>query len=92
MNKYTGSNFDDFLADEGILEAVSAKAHKRLLVLQLADIMQEAKISRRGLAQRLGTSRSQVDSLLDPDNTSITLELLERLALAVGKELKIELA
>lgn len=92
MNKYTGSNFDDFLADEGILEVVSAKAHKRLLVLQLADIMQEAKITRRGLAQRLRTSRSQVDSLLDPDNTSITLELLERLALAVGKELKIELA
>ena len=92
MNKYTGSNFDDFLAEEGILEEVSARAHKRMLVLQLADIMEEAKISRSGLAKRLQTSRSQVDSLLDPDNTSITLELLERLAHAVGKELKIELA
>lgn len=39
MNKYSGSNFDDFFAEEGILEEVSAKAHKRLLALQVADIM-----------------------------------------------------
>ena len=92
MNKYTGSSFDDFLAEEGILEEVSAKAHKRLLVLQLADIMEEANISKARLAERLQTSRLQVDHLLDPNNTSITLESLERLARAVGKQLKIELA
>ena len=39
MNKYSGSHFDDFLAEEGILEEVSAKAHKRLLALQVADMM-----------------------------------------------------
>jgi antitoxin HicB len=92
MNKYTGSALDDFLAEEGILEEVTAKAHKRLLMLQLADIMEESKISKDGLARRLQTTRSQVDRLLDPDNTSITLEVLERLARAVGKELRIELA
>ncbi len=92
MNKYTGSTLDDFLAEEGILEQVSARAHKRLLVLQLTDIMEESNLSKDGLAQRLQTTRSQVDRLLDPDNTSITLELLERLARAVGRELKIELA
>jgi antitoxin HicB len=92
MNKYAGGTLDDFLAKEGILEEVSARAHKRLLVLQLADIMKESKLSKDGLAQRLQTTRSQVDRLLDPDNTSITLELLERLARAVGRELKIELA
>jgi len=62
------------------------------LVLQLTDIMQESKLSKDGLAKRLQTTRSQVDRLLDPDNTSITLDLLERLAHAVGRELKIELA
>jgi hypothetical protein len=45
MNQYTGSNFDDFLEQEGILEEVSAKAHKRLLALQLADIMQESNLT-----------------------------------------------
>ncbi len=92
MNKHTGSNFNDFLEEEGILEEVSVAAHKRLLILQLADIMKEANISKVRLAERLHTSRSQVDRLLDPNNTSITLETLERLARAVGKQLKIELA
>ena len=92
MNRYSGSTLDDFLAEEGILEEVSARAHKRLLVLQLADIMEQSNLSKGGLAERLQTTRSQVDRLLDPDNTSITLDLLERLAHAVGRELKIELA
>ncbi len=30
MNKYSGSNFDDFLKEEDILEEVSARAQKRL--------------------------------------------------------------
>lgn len=92
MNRHTGSTLDEYLTEEGILDEVSAKAHKRLLMLQLADIMEESKMSKDGLAQRLQTSRSQVDSLLDPENTSITLELLERLARAVGRELRIDLA
>jgi hypothetical protein len=44
------------------------------------------------LAERLHTSRSQVDRLLDPDNTMIKLESLERLASAVGRQLRIDLA
>ena len=92
MNKYSGSNFDDFLAEEGILEEVSARALKRLVALQIADIMQETKMTKTLLAQKLQTSRSQVDRLLDPDNTSITLESLEHLARAVGKQLRIEFA
>ena len=92
MNKYSGSNFDDFLAEEGILEEVSAKAHKRLLALQLADIMKESNVTKTSLARKMQTSRSQLDRLLDPDNTMITLESLERLAHAVDKQLRIELA
>ncbi|MEI2692581.1 MAG: helix-turn-helix domain-containing protein [Anaerolineae bacterium] len=49
-------------------------------------------ISKVQLAERLQTSRSQVDRLLDPDNTAITLESLERLASAVGRQLRIDLA
>ena len=92
MKEYTGSNFDDFLEEEGILEEVSIKAHKRLLVLQLADIMQENNITKTSLAKKLHTSRSQLDRILDPDNSSITLEVLERVAYAVGKKLHIEFA
>lgn len=84
MNKHTGSNFDDFLGE------VSAKAHKRLLALQLSDIMEEKKITKSSLAEKLKTSRSQLDRILDPENSSITLEVLERVAHAVGKNLRIE--
>jgi len=90
MNQFTGSNFDDFLEEEGILEEVSAKAHKRLLALQLSDIMQENKITKTNLAKKLHTSRSQLDRILDPNNTSITLEVLENVAHAVGKKLTIK--
>ena len=92
MNKYSGSNFDDFLAEEGILEEVSAKALKRLLILQITDIMKETNLTKTSLAQKMQTSRSQLDRLLDPNNTSITLESLELLARAVGKQLRIEFA
>lgn len=92
MNQYTGSDFDDFLAEEGILEEVTARARKRLLALQIQDAMEESSLTKKELAERLQTSRSQVDRLLDPDNTAVTLESLERLARAVGKRLVVELA
>ena len=92
MNKHTGSNFDEFLKEDGIYEEVTARAHKRLLAIQLTEAMKRRSITKQQLADKLQTSRSQLDRLLDPDNTSITLESLERLALAVGGQLRIELA
>ena len=92
MNQHTGSNFDDFLEEEGILEEASARAHKRVLALQLADIMKEKNITKTNLSKRLKTSRSQLERILDPENTSITIEVLERVAHAVGKTLHIKIA
>lgn len=92
MNKYSGSNFDDFLEEEGILEEVSARVQKRLLALQIEDIMKTANLSKTKIAEKMNTDMVQLNHLLDPDNTSITLESLDRLARAVGKRLRIELA
>ena len=92
MNKYSGSNFDDFLEEEGILEEVSARAQKRLLTLQINDIMQATNINKTRLAEKMNTDIVQLERLLDPGNTSITLESLVHLACAVGKRLRIELA
>lgn len=92
MNKYTGSDFDTFLEADGILEEVTARAHKRLLAIQVSEAMAQSHISKQQLAEKLQTSRSQLDRLLDPDNTAVTLESLERLAAAVGRQLRIELA
>jgi DNA-binding Xre family transcriptional regulator len=92
MNKYSGSNFDDFLAEEGTLEEVSTRAQKRLLALQIEDIMLESNLTKTEIASRMQTSRSQLDRLLDPENTAVTLESLDRLARAVGRQLRIEFA
>lgn len=92
MNKYTGGDFDSFLEEQGILEEVTARAHKRLLAMQMAEAMEQAGLTKSELAARLQTSRSQLDRLLQPDNTAVTLESLERMARAVGRQLKVELA
>lgn len=91
-NEFNGSNFDDFLAEDGLLEEVSTKAQKRLLALQVEDIMHELNLTKSELAAKMNTSRSQLDRLLDPENTTITLDSLDRLARAIGKQLKIEFA
>ncbi len=77
---------------EGILEEVSVRVQKRLLALQINDIMQSANISKTGLAEKMNTDVTQLNRPLDPDNTSITLESLDRLARAVGKRLRIAFA
>jgi plasmid maintenance system antidote protein VapI len=54
--------------------------------------MQAANINKTRLAEKMNTDVTQLDRLLDPDNTSVTLESLDRLARAVGKRLRIEFA
>lgn len=88
-NKHEGSSFDDFLKDEGIYEDVEAAAVKKVIALMLAEEMKSQKISKVAMVKRIGTSRSQLDRLLDPDNASVTLVTLTKAAAAIGKRLKI---
>ena len=90
-NKHIGSDFDDFLRDEGILDDAEAVAAKRVIAFQIAREMESAHISQSELARRMKTSRPAVERLLDPTNPSVTLSTLERAASAVGKRLKIQL-
>jgi predicted XRE-type DNA-binding protein len=89
--KHIGSDFDDFLRDEGVLDEAEAVATKRVIAYQLAQEMERANISQSELARRMKTSRSSVERLLDPANPSVTLVTLERAASAIGKRLKVQL-
>ncbi len=40
MNKHSGSNFDDFLKEEGIFEEVSALTEKRLAALRAGEVVE----------------------------------------------------
>ena len=90
-SKHIGSDFDDFLRDEGILDDAEAVAAKRGIAFQIAREMESAQISQSELARRMNTSRSAVERLLDPANQSVTLQTLERAASAVGKRLRVQL-
>lgn len=83
--------FDDFLASEGILEACETHAIKELLAEQLSDAMKEQGLTKSAMAERMHTSRRQLDRLLDPKNPSVTLDTLSRAASAVGRRIRIEL-
>jgi antitoxin HicB len=91
-NHHIGSNFDDFLQEEGLLAEAAATAVKRVLAYQIEKEMAERHLTKRALAGRMKTSRSALDRLLDPDNASVTLLTLESVALALGKKLKVQLA
>jgi predicted XRE-type DNA-binding protein len=90
-NPHTGSSFDDFLKEDGIYEEVTAKALKRALTEQIRDAMTERSINKVTMAQRMETSRSQVDRLLDPDNLKVQFDSLIRAAAAIGKSVEIRL-
>ena len=45
MNKYSGSNFDDFLEEEGILEEVSALAQEQLKIFQTKGVGADNELS-----------------------------------------------
>jgi len=91
-NKHLGSSFDTFLEEEGLRADTEAAAIKRVVAYQLEMEMKRAKLSKSAIAKRMHTSRSALDRLLDPANVSITLQTLERAALVLGKNLKIEMA
>ncbi|MFM8887478.1 MAG: Fis family transcriptional regulator [Chthoniobacterales bacterium] len=87
----SGSSLDDFLRDEGILEEVEATALKRVVALQLEDIIKKQRLKKTSVAQRMRTSRAALDRLLDPENTSVTLLTLNRAAHALGRKISIKL-
>lgn len=91
-NKHLGSSFDDFLEEEGLRAETEAAAIKRVIAYQIEMEMKRAKLTKSAMAEKMRTSRSALDRLLDPANASITLQTLERAALALGKNLKIKLA
>ena len=87
----SGSRFDDFLEEEGLLEEAHVVAIKRVIAFQLSQLMVKQSLTKVELARRMKTSRAALDRLLDPQNPSVTLHTLQCAAKAVGGQLKISL-
>jgi hypothetical protein len=86
-----GDTLEAFLEEDGIRDEVYAVAAKRVIAWQLEQARKARHIKKTTLAKAMGTSRTQVDRVLDPSNTAVSLDLLSRTATAVGKRLNLEL-
>jgi DNA-binding Xre family transcriptional regulator len=87
-----GSDFDDFLAEEGMLEEVTAVAVKRVIAWQIEQEMMAQKLTKTAMAKKMRTSRASLNRLLDVNDTSLTLTTLAGAAAALGRRIKLELA
>lgn len=90
-NRHLGSSFEDFLKDMGIHEEATTHAIKRVLAWQISEAMKAKGISKSEMAKRMNTSRSQLDRFLDPDNSKVLLETIQRAAAVIGKRVAISL-
>jgi antitoxin HicB len=85
------STLDDLLDAEGTREAFQAVAIKEVLAWQIEQAMKAQHLSRKALAERMGTSRSQISRLLDPKDGNVTLLTLQRAAAIIGRKVRLEL-
>lgn len=90
-NKHIGSNFDDFLDEEALLEDATATAMKRVIAWQIKQEMKAQKLSKTAMAIKMHTSRAALNRLLDETDTSLTLTTLASAAAALGKQVRVEL-
>ena len=90
-NPRTGSTLERLLREDGLYEDAKSRATKSILAYKLTEAMKTESISKAQMAERMKTSRSQLEHLLDPDNERVTLETLNRAATAVGMRLALGL-
>jgi DNA-binding phage protein len=92
LKKHVGSSFESFLEENGIKDEVELRAQKEILAEQIREAMDRKGVTFSALASSMGTSRTVVYRLLDPNDTGVTLETLSRVARALGLGLKVSLA
>jgi predicted XRE-type DNA-binding protein len=90
-NEHIGSTFSSFLDEEGIREEVELRAKKKILADQILAKMQQDRMTRTELAARMQTSRTVVNRLLDPSDTSFTFGTLAKASLALDLDLLVSL-
>jgi plasmid maintenance system antidote protein VapI len=91
-NPHVGTNFEDFLREDGRLEGATALAVKRVLAWELQKAMKQQGVSKAELARRMKTSRAVIHRLLDENDPSVTLATITRAATVLGRSVRLKLA
>ena len=90
-NRHQGSNFDDFLASEGLHIEAEVTALKRVIAHQIEQALKEEHLSKREMARKMQTSRASLNRLLDPENHATTLKTLTKAAHALNRHFEFRL-
>jgi len=90
-NKYIGSSFDSWLEEEGIQEDVDRAVAKQLLASKIEKAKKRKGWSKAKLAERMATSKTAVERMLDPEYQGVTLKTLFKAAHVLDKTLHIDL-
>jgi DNA-binding Xre family transcriptional regulator len=90
--QHMGSELDAFLEQDGLLAECEAGALRRVVAWQLEQEMKRRRITRAKLASRMKTDQRVLNRLFSENDSPVSLQLLERVALALGRKLKVELA
>lgn len=88
--EHVGQDFDEFLREEGMYEEVTLAALKESVADMLRVEMEKKDINKVEMAERMGTSRSSLDRLLDAKK-DVRLTTLSKAAMVLGKRLIIGL-
>jgi antitoxin HicB len=86
--KHIGSTLESFFEELGELEEVKRLALKKGIAATIEHRASELQLSKGELAEKLKTSRSQLDRLLNPNDTSVTLRSLVRVATALDLDVE----
>ena len=87
-DRHIGSSFESFLEEQGTFDEVDALAIKRVVAWEIKQAMEAKHVRKKDMAIALGTSRTQIDRLLDPDNPNIEVKTITRAARHVGLRIK----
>lgn len=91
-NPRIGSNFEEYLEEVGELESATAVALKSVIASQITAAMKARGLTKKAMAEKMQTSRSHLDRLLDEKDAGLTLEVLSRAARVLGCTVRIQLA
>jgi len=85
------ASLESLLDQSGARDEILLRAFKRGFALQLDQAMKVQHLSKAAMAKRMGTSRAQLDRVLDPDAHNVTLETLSKAAHSLGMKLQVAL-
>ena len=89
-----GRRFRDYLKeqlkDPAVREAYEEEGLFVELAIQIGRLRERKGLTQRALAKRLHTSQQTISRLESPQNGSLSLRTLVRLAHALGKEVKVQ--